>query len=286
MPRGFAHWTLVLGIAAVASDCANNAEIVDALSITPAQPTIGVDQLITLGVTATANGQPVPQPTLTWWSSDTSVATVNPNGIVHGVHPGTVRIDASTTGVVGSTTVIVKTVNPLPEIFTLSRDVAGINSFGFNIDLTGRNFTPESTIRWNDAPVRTFFRDAQYIYAEVGSALTMVVGTAAVTVVTPAPGGGTSSVWYVTMVPHVAVTQLAPASANAGSGGFTLTINGVYFQPGATLTWGGTTRPTTFVSPQQVTVQLTAADVAVRGSVLCSVTNPDGSASLCMFQVN
>ncbi len=75
------------------------------------------------------------------------------------------------------------------------------------------------------------------------------------------------------------LTGLNPASIPAGGGAFSLTVFGSNFQSGATVSWNNSPRTTTFVSPTQLTAQITAADIASPGSVGVRVINPDGQGS-------
>ena len=88
--------------------------------------------------------------------------------------------------------------------------------------------------------------------------------------------GGTSRVDNVIVTGTPAdptTTSLSPTSVNAGSGAFTLTVNGTNFMSGlSTVTWGGSTRTTTFVSSTQLTAAILAADVASAGTATVGVT--------------
>lgn len=70
------------------------------------------------------------------------------------------------------------------------------------------------------------------------------------------------------------ITSLDPTAVEAGSAGFTLTLNGVNFVTGATVQWNGSTLPTTFVSAAQLTAQVSPAEVATTGTVQVTVVNP------------
>ena len=74
--------------------------------------------------------------------------------------------------------------------------------------------------------------------------------------------------------PVPAITTLQPSSATAGSGAFTLTVNGSGFVSGAIVNFNGNARATTFVSSTQLTAAVLATDVASVGTPTVTVTNP------------
>jgi len=67
---------------------------------------------------------------------------------------------------------------------------------------------------------------------------------------------------------------VSPQAVVPGSAGFTLTVHGANFVPGAAVNWNGSARSTTFVSAGQLQAQILASDVAAQGSALITVTNP------------
>ena len=72
---------------------------------------------------------------------------------------------------------------------------------------------------------------------------------------------------------------LVPMAMIPGSPGFTLTVNGAGFQPNVTVYWNGSPRVTTFISPSQVTADVTSADVAAARTAIVTVANGSGVAS-------
>ena len=70
------------------------------------------------------------------------------------------------------------------------------------------------------------------------------------------------------------IAALNPANMTAGSSAFTLTVNGTNFGSQAVVNWNGAARATTFVSGNQVTAAIPAADIATAGSAGVTVTNP------------
>jgi uncharacterized repeat protein (TIGR03803 family) len=59
-----------------------------------------------------------------------------------------------------------------------------------------------------------------------------------------------------------AISSLNPSTVTAGSGAFTLTVNGTNFANGAVVNWNGSARPTTFVNGSTLTAAIPAADIA------------------------
>jgi hypothetical protein len=70
------------------------------------------------------------------------------------------------------------------------------------------------------------------------------------------------------------IASLSPARTSAGSGAFTLTVNGGGFVPASEVRWNGTARPTTYVSGTQLRATIAAADVAVNGTAQVTVFSP------------
>jgi len=71
------------------------------------------------------------------------------------------------------------------------------------------------------------------------------------------------------------LNTLTPATASAGTSGLTLAISGSNFVPGAVVKFNGTNLSTSFVSPNNLTAVLTAANLVLVGTFPVTVTNPD-----------
>jgi hypothetical protein len=102
-----------------------------------------------------------------------------------------------------------------------------------------------------------------------------IVTVRATSVSSPAASGTAS----VTILPLPAITSLNPTSLTTGA--FTMTVNGVGFVPGATVTFDGIPVSTTFVSSTMLTVNGTATQPDP--SVAVVATMPDGTASAPVF---
>jgi hypothetical protein len=74
----------------------------------------------------------------------------------------------------------------------------------FTLTVTGTNFIFSSTVQWNGNARTTTFVSATTLQAAIMASDIATVGTAAVTVMTPAPGGGTSSALTFTIASFIA----------------------------------------------------------------------------------
>lgn len=82
---------------------------------------------------------------------------------------------------------------PSPSIGSLSPKSAASGSFDTQVLVKGSGFVTNSTVLWNSVPVATAYISGSTLMALVPAADLATAGTADVSVMTPAPGGGTSS---------------------------------------------------------------------------------------------
>lgn len=69
------------------------------------------------------------------------------------------------------------------------------------------------------------------------------------------------------------VTGMTPSTTVAGSGAFTLTVNGSNYSSNSTVRWNGSNRTTTFISGTELQASIPASDVAMVGTANVSVFN-------------
>lgn len=82
-------------------------------------------------------------------------------------------------------------------------------------------------------------------------------------------------------------TSLTPPSKVAGTGAFTLTVNGSNFVSGISVVkWNGSNRTTTFVSSTQLTASILAADIATSGTATVTVANGGGVSNSQTFTID
>jgi hypothetical protein len=84
--------------------------------------------------------------------------------------------------------------------------------------------------------------------------------------------------------------SLSPASAQEGGSGFTLTVNGANFVPGAEVLWNGGGLATTYINPSQLTAVVPASAIASAGTANVTVVNPGPGGGLSVndleFQIS
>jgi hypothetical protein len=79
---------------------------------------------------------------------------------------------------------------------------------------------------------------------------------------------------------------LVPNIATAGSGEFTLTVNGSGFVNQSVIYWNATAHTTQFMTSGQLTTSITPAEVMTAGTVSVYVRNPGGTYSNQMPSVS
>lgn len=174
--------------------------------------------------------------------------------------------------------------NSTPTISNLFPSNITVGSPGFTLSVVGTGFISTSRgasfVYWNGFARSTALNQITgQLQVQVLASDLASPGPASLTVVNPAPGGGTS-----TAVPFVveplqpgapAITSLSPSSAAAGGNAFTLTVNGSNFAPNDPVTWNGAVQTTSFVNSGQVTAAITATNIMTAGSASVAVFTPN-----------
>jgi hypothetical protein len=178
---------------------------------------------------------------------------------------------------------------PAPKITAISPTTTAIQTSGsVTITITGTGFVPQSGVRVGSNLAFPSSVTATQIVATLSSFALGTPGTLPVTVVNPAPGGGTSNaIDFGVTYPVPALGALSPDSSFTGSP-FTLTANGTGFGTGSRIRWNGQDRPTTFVSATRLTAAIPASDVGSPTAATVSVFNPTpggGSSNPLTFRI-
>ena len=195
-------------------------------------------------------------------------------------------------GTSNAATFTINASNPVPSISSLAPTNAASGNAGFTLTVSGSDFVAASSVNWNGASLATSFVSASQLTARVPAADITNVGSAAITVVNPVPGGGTSNALSFTINasnPLPSISALSPMSAASGNATFTLTVSGSDFVASSVVRWNAIALTTTFVSASQLSALVPAADIAAAGSASISVVNPapgGGTSNTAIFTIN
>lgn len=86
--------------------------------------------------------------------------------------------------------------NPVPVLYPLSPSATVPGSSPYTLTVTGEGFVSGSTVYWNGAALATTVVTSSKLTATVPAASLSAPNTATITVISPAPGGGTSNFQY------------------------------------------------------------------------------------------
>lgn len=183
---------------------------------------------------------------------------------------------------------------PPPLLIAISPNVAAAGSSALTLTVAGGSFQSNSVVMWNGAALPTTFTSGLTLTAQVPASDLKAVGSATVTVMTPAPGGGTSNGVAFTIQaqppsnPVPSLISISPNTAAAGSSATTITATGSNFIASSTIQWNGSPLTTTYTNSTTLTAQVPASDLATAGTVPVTVVNPapgGGTSSAVNFTI-
>ena len=161
-----------------------------------------------------------------------------------------------------------------PAAFGLSPSYATAGSPALTLTVSGTNFLQSSIIKWKGVNQPTTFVSGTMLTAVIPASLLAAVGTAPVSVTTPAVGTSGAVTFTIYAPPPPIINSFSPASVKAGSAAFTLTVMGTGFAPGSVVKCNGVAQPTTFVSETVVTAAIAASLLKKAGTIQVTATTP------------
>jgi hypothetical protein len=183
--------------------------------------------------------------------------------------------------------------NPTPNATSLSPSSAIAGGPAFTLTVTGTQFISGSQVFWNGSQVPTTYVSGTSLTAQIPASDLNSVGTAAVAVLNPAPGGGSSDPlsFVISTPPNPApnAISLSPSGAITGGPAFTLTVAGTQFIPSSQVLWNGSQVPTTYVSGTSLMAQIPASDLSTAGTTTVAVQSPTpggGTSSVLNFAIS
>jgi len=176
-----------------------------------------------------------------------------------------------------------------PFNFTVNLQRPGLHSVtpfqataGQSLDLAvmGTGFAKQSVIQWNGTSVTTVMAAPDRLTATIPSSLITREGQALVTVFNPAPGGGQSPGWPVTVYPAPPeVEELSRGAAAVGEQNVQSSILGSHFQPVSTVWWNSRALTTEYVSERELRFTVPSDAIVTPTSADLYVNNNTGFSS-------
>ncbi len=172
----------------------------------------------------------------TRWVSGTKVEADIPASLLTAPREVVVKVTtpAPGGGTSNALTFRIRAPNPVPVLRAIApASILGDGS-SYTLTVTGEGFIPESVAYFNDMTLASTYVSATEIKATLPGNLTQQPGTAAIKVVNPAPGGGSSNSLTLTVAPPG--PRIAGFTPTSGPIGTTVTITGERFDtqnPGA-----------------------------------------------------
>jgi IPT/TIG domain len=135
-------------------------------------------------------------------------------------------------------------------------------------------------VKWNGSSRPTAYVSSTQLKATINATDIANPGKADVTVVNPAPGGGSSNIATFTISnigdnPIPVLRSLTVSSSN----GLEMTISGFNFSNGATVQWNGVTRQQASVNGTQVSFSITSSEFRTPATIMITNPGPGGGAS-------
>ena len=188
-----------------------------------------------------------------------------------------------------STSALLPVTSPVPAITQVAPATIPAGSAATTITLTGSGFLSSTVLRVNGAVRSTNYVSATQITASLPATDFATAATLSITAFAPTPGGGSSNALNLKVTnPAPTITQLTPATLITGSTATIVSVTGTGFVSSTTVSVNGTPRTTAYISPTQINVTLTAADLATAGSLSLAVVNatPGGGSASASVPVN
>ncbi|MBI3606066.1 MAG: hypothetical protein HY202_08600, partial [Nitrospirae bacterium] len=165
--------------------------------------------------------------------------------------------------------------NPVPVLSSITPGSTLAGSPDFKLTINGSQFLTTSTVSFNGTTLTPVFVSSSQLNVTIPTANAAAGGSYSVTVINPAPGGGTSnSITFTVNNPVPTLTALSPSSAIAGSGDILVSLTGANFVTTSTISFTGQILTLQFVSTSQVNVTIPASAMTTAGLYPMTVTNP------------
>ncbi len=230
-------------------------------------------------------------PLTTIFNASSDLTATVPANLVHDAGGYVITVKNPGASSASNSLKFIATANPFgTNITTLSPSSALAGGPAVTLTVTGERFTQQSTVLWVDfrTPLATTFVSSTQLTAIIPANLIATDAVAPITVSTPGVALSNAVNFPIVVAsPTIANNGISPISAIAGGPAFTLTVKGDGFIL-ASQVIGLTGATTTYVSQNQLTVNVPASAIATPGPHAIQVMNSVGivSPQAPLFTVN
>ncbi len=162
---------------------------------------------------------------------------------------------------------------PKPQVYSLTPTSASAGAPSLTLTINGSNFVSQSVVLWNNSALTTTYVSATQLTAQVTAADLSVGGNYSVTVSNAAVSGPVSNALVFSVAPLAPLTlsSVSPSQVTAGGSAFMVAAIGTGFTSTSSITWNGTSLPTTYVSSTLLRAQVTTTQIANVGTAAITV---------------
>lgn len=218
----------------------------------------------------------------TTFVSGTALDAVVPANLLVAFGSVPVKVRNPTPGGGDSGAIAFTVANPDAIIQNINPSAAFVGSAAVTMTVNGGGFVGASNVVFNGNPLATTFVNGGQLTATVPATMLGAAGDFPVTVSNPPPGGGVSTpVVFRVQYPVPSSSSISPSSVGAGAGPTEITVTGVGFFITSQITFDNAPAATTYVDGTHLKATLSAAQLAIAGSVAVRVVNatPGGGIS-------
>ncbi|NDD62942.1 MAG: hypothetical protein EBZ36_03020 [Acidobacteria bacterium] len=173
----------------------------------------------------------------------------------------------------------IRPLNPVPRITSISPTSLeqGVNPQ--LVVITGTNFVEGATVVIGSDRLPATYVSPTELRLNIDGNRFRTTGGILLLVSNPAPGGGNSNWFRLTIVPArnpiPVLTAIAPATVFAGGENVTLTLTGSSFIPSSRVLINGEVIPSVYISASVLTVRLSSEQLVTSEAIAISVVNPE-----------
>ncbi len=159
-----------------------------------------------------------------------------------------------------------------PTLTLLAPASALVGSSGTPITVTGTDFTSKSQVAIGGASLPTNYVSSTTLTATIPAQ--NLTSPIPLSLSVQDPAGSSNTLSFAVLNPVPVISSLSPASLSAGGPAINVVVSGSNFVTGTVASFGSSPRATTVQSAAQLTIALTAADLALAKTAAITVTNP------------